>query len=299
MATRVDFSVEIVHRIPGRIRFRVPALRSHPELADRLLAAGMAHPGVRHVRVNLTTASVVVEGDTRDDSDRAQLGLIRGWLNVPTDGRRRVPTSVSSFQRVLPIALSLAGVALTFLGGWWSGFALVLSVAGALPIGRRALIALIARRSLNVDHLDTAAISLLVVLGDVRGAALIGGLVAIGEEIRDRTARQTQRAALDLQAALGRWAWLVRGKTKVQVAVDQLRVHDTVVVYPGDIIPVDGVVIDGSATVDRKLLTGEVTPIYTEIGVRVFAGTVVTDGKLYVRGEAVGRSTRAGWIVRV
>jgi Cu2+-exporting ATPase len=299
MATRVDLVVEIVHRIPGRIRFRVPALRSNPELADRLLAAGMAHPGVRHVRVNLACASVVVEGDTREDSERQQLGLIHRWLTVPTDGRRRLPTPASALQRVLPLALSLAGVALTFLGGWWSGLALALSVAGALPIGRRAVISLIARRRLDVDHLDSAAISLLVVLGDVRGAALIGGLVALGEEIRDRTARRSQRAALELQAALGRSAWLVRGQTKIHVAVDQLRVRDTVVVYPGDLIPVDGIVVDGSATVDRKLLTGEATPIFTEIGARVFAGTVVTDGKLYVGAEAVGKNTRAGWIVRV
>ncbi len=297
MATRVDSFVEIVHRIPGRIRFRVPALQAQPELADRLLAAGLAHPGVRHVRVNLACASVVVEGDTREDSEKEQLGLIHRWLTIPTESRRHLPTPASSLQRALPLALSLAGVALTFLGGW-SGLALAFSVAGALPIGRRAVTSLVAKR-LTVDHLDTAAISLLVILGDVRGAALIGGLVALGEEIRDRTARQSQRAALDLQAALGRSAWLVRGQTKLQVAVDQLRVHDTVVVYPGDLISVDGVVVDGSATVDRKLLTGEATPNFTEVGARVFAGTVVTDGKLYVGAEAVGKNTRAGWIVRV
>jgi Cu2+-exporting ATPase len=299
MATQAKVLVEVVHRVPGRIRFRIPSLRSHPELADRLIAAGMAHPGVRQVRVNLACGSVVVEGETREDVDADQLRLIRRWLITPTDGQRQSPTSPSPLQRMLPLGLSLGGVAVTFLGGWWTGVALALSVAGALPIVRRALVSLRARRGVDVDHLDSVAISLLIALGDVRGAALIGALVAGGEEIRDRTARQSRRAALDLQAALGRSAWLVRGQGKVQVAVDRLRVHDRVVVYPGDLIPVDGIVVDGSATVDRKLLTGESTPMLTDVGDRVFAGTVVTDGKLYVEAEAVGKNTRAGWIVSV
>jgi P-type Cu2+ transporter len=292
-------TIEIVHRIPGRIRFRVPALRSHPELAERLLAAGMAHPGVRSVRVNLACASVVVEGDTTAGSERDSLGLIHTWLATPSERRRSDPSPASPIRRLVPLGLALASVALTFLGGWWQALAVALSVAGALPIGRRALTSLVAQRRLTVDQLDSAAIGLLVALGDVRGAALISGLVALGEEIRERTGRRSQRAALDLQAALGRSAWLVRGQTKIQVGVDQLRVHDTVVVYPGDLVPVDGLVVDGSATVDQKLLTGEAMPILKAKGDRVFAGTDVADGRIYVRAEAVGKTTRAGWIVKV
>src|ERR1017187_7682887 len=130
MATQAKVFVEVVHRVPGRIRFRIPSLRSHPELADRLIAAGMAHPGVRQVRVNLACGSVVVEGETREDVDADQLRLIRRWLITPTDGQRQSPTSPSPLQRMLPLGLSLGGVAVTFLGGWWTGVALALTVAG-------------------------------------------------------------------------------------------------------------------------------------------------------------------------
>src|SRR2546430_17571733 len=105
MAARAEPLVDVVHRIPGRIRFRIPALRRHPELADRLLAAGMAHPGVRSVRVNLACASVVVEGETRENAAIEQLRLIRRWLSVPTGSRRLAPAAASPGYRLLPLGL--------------------------------------------------------------------------------------------------------------------------------------------------------------------------------------------------
>src|SRR5207302_2673904 len=116
--------------------------------------------------------------ETREDTDGEQLRLVRRWLAVPSDGRRSAVTGPTPVRRLLPLGLSLGGVALTFLGGWWSGLALALSVVGALPIVRRAVTALVGERRLTVEHLDTAAISLLVAVGDIRGAALIGALVA-------------------------------------------------------------------------------------------------------------------------
>lgn len=294
-------SIQVVHQIPGRIRLRVPALARHPELADRILAAGMAHPGVRRIRVNLACASVVVEGEPTAPDGASTSSLIGRWLAAPRPPTTRpteAPTT-SALSRLLPLGLSLGSIALTFVGGLGPGLALGLTLSSALPIVLRGLKTLIAERRLTVDHLDSTAVMLMASLGDVRGAALMCGLVHLGEEIRERTARRSQRAALDLQTALGRSAWLVRGPEKVQVRVDQLQVNDTVVVYPGDLIPVDGVILDGPATVDQKMLTGESVPILKTTGDRVFAGTVVADGKLYVRAEAVGTATRAGWIVRL
>ncbi|HUX88166.1 MAG TPA: heavy metal translocating P-type ATPase, partial [Chloroflexota bacterium] len=145
----------------------------------------------------------------------------------------------------------------------------------------------------------SAAVGLMASLGDLRGAALMCGLVHLGEEIRERTARRSQSAALDMQTALGQSAWLVRDGEKIRVLVSELSVSDVVVAYPGDLIPVDGIVVDGTATVDQKTLTGEPIPVLRTKDDRVFAGTVISDGKLYVQAEAVGASTRAGWIVRV
>ena len=309
MSATVTPVVEVVHWIPGRVRLRVPALKAHPELAEQILSAGMAHPGVRRVRVNLQCASVVVEGDPGgslafDDQSPVQ-SLVQHWLasaeqSAKPANRSRSVADGTARGRLLPLALSLGGVALTFVGlGWVRLIAGALTLAGALPIIRRGVLALAAERRLNVDHLDTAALAALMMTGDLRGAGLICALVALGEEIRERTARRSRRAAFDLHATLGRSAWLVRGEEKTRVAVDSLRVQDVVVAYPGDLIPVDGVVVGGAATVDQQLLTGEATPVFRTTGERVFAGTTVADGALYVRSEAIGEATRAGSIVRL
>jgi Cu2+-exporting ATPase len=80
------------------------------------------------------------------------------------------------------------------------------------------------------------------------------------------------------------------------VAVEDLSAGDIVLVYPGDLIPVDGVVVHGKALVDQKILTGESVPIAREVGDGVFALTTVADGQMAIRVEHIGRETRAGQV---
>ncbi len=299
MLARISPRVEVVHSVPGRLRLRVPALESQPDLAERILSAGMAYPGVRSVRVNLWCASVAVEYQPGEIQGIAPHDLVLRWLNerpaqatAHKDGVKRF-----RFHRFLPLGLALGGLALAFLGGATPVPALM-TLAGALPIFKRAVTALLREHRLNVDQLDMAALGTMIAMGDVRSAALMSALVAVGEEIREHTARRSLRAALDLKALLGQTAWLVRGQERIRVSLEELRIGDVVTIYPGDLIPVDGIVISGLATVDQKTLTGEAHPLSKSPGDHVFAATVVSDGKLYVRAEAVGGSTRAGSIVR-
>ncbi len=293
-------AAQVVHFIPGRLRLRVPVLKSQPWLAERLLAAASAEAGVRRVRVNQACASVVVDFDPAALRRPAFARLVQRWLETPTPAAGHpTPAEAPPMRLLTPVGLALSGLALSLLGGpWATGAAAVATALSAVPILRRALSTLMRERRPSVDQLDAAAIALMLALADVRSAALMSALVALGEEIRDRTARRSRRAALDLEAALGRSAWIVRGRGKVRAPVEDIRVGDVTVVYSGDLIPVDGTVTEGSAMVDQKTLTGESRLVLRERGDRVLAATVVADGKLYVRAEAVGTTTRAGWIVR-
>jgi P-type Cu2+ transporter len=292
--------IDLVHAIPGRVRLRWPALRWDASLAERVLVAGMAHPGVRSVRINRACGALVVEGDPA--VLETSTALVRRW----GDAQRPVPTMASPisaqepltrprWQQIASLALPVAGLALSFIA---TGPALIATALGAIPIARRAFSALVDDRRLSADQLDASAVVLMLALGDVRAAAFMTALVALGEEIRERTARRSRRATMDLQEALGKSASLVRGTEKVKVPVDQLRRGDVVAIYTGDLIPVDGVVLEGSAMVDQKILTGESRLIDRTVGEEVLAATVVADGKLYVRAEAVGKTTRAGLVVQ-
>ena len=94
-------------------------------------------------------------------------------------------------------------------------------------------------------------------------------------------------------------AWVVRDDKKVQIPATEIVVGDTVIVYTGSRIPVDGEVTSDSATVDQQVLTGESVPILKAPGDKVFAGTSVTEGRIYLCATGVGADTKAARIVQL
>jgi Cu2+-exporting ATPase len=123
--------------------------------------------------------------------------------------------------------------------------------------------------------------------------ALVITLHELGDLIRDRTARSTENQTADLLDAIGHFAWVIREEKPRQIKSDRVEPGETVIVYPGEQIPVDGTVIKGVATVDQQQLTGEAMPIVADEGTVVYASTLVRSGQIYLRAERVGKNTRA------
>ena len=94
-------------------------------------------------------------------------------------------------------------------------------------------------------------------------------------------------------------ARLLRDGIETEIPASQLRRGDHVVVRPGERIPVDGLVVEGSAGVDAAMLTGESRLVDAAPGVKVAAGTVDTDGRLVIKAEKIGAETMLAQIVRL
>lgn len=124
-------------------------------------------------------------------------------------------------------------------------------LAASIPIARRAYRSLTVERRLNLDVLDMTAILLTTVRGSIMAPASVIGLVEIGEAIRERTARASRRELLDLLDSIAESAWVERDGERRRVPSEEVRRGEVVVVYPGDRIPVDGRILDGSAFVDE------------------------------------------------
>lgn len=197
----------------------------------------------------------------------------------------------------LPLALSSAAVALTVFAE--AAIAPWLVAGAAVPIFARAFEAITQRGRLNVDVLDAAATAVLAVQGQIQTAALMVWLVSLGDVIRELTMQRSRRAIEELFDGRTQFAWVVRSGEKMKVHVEEILDGDQVVVYPGDLIPVDGTVVSGRATVDQKILTGESMPVEKNVGDQVYAATVVRDGKLYLTATEVGRETMAAKVVRL
>ncbi len=93
--------------------------------------------------------------------------------------------------------------------------------------------------------------------------------------------------------------WILIDSTEMQVPFEQLKVNDIVIVQSGEMIPADGVVINGMASVDQHILTGEANPVEYEIGGNVFASTVVLSGKLYIKVEKAGEDCTVAKIANI
>ncbi|HID99086.1 MAG TPA: heavy metal translocating P-type ATPase, partial [Thiotrichaceae bacterium] len=90
--------------------------------------------------------------------------------------------------------------------------------------------------------------------------------------------------------------WILVDGVEVEMAFEELKGGDIVVVHAGETVPVDGAIQSGIATIDQRTLTGESQPIEKEEGEQVFASTIVLSGKICVRVEKTGKETVAAQI---
>jgi P-type Cu+ transporter len=131
-------------------------------------------------------------------------------------------------------------------------------------------------------------------------AAAITALVLLGQVLELRARSRTSAAIRALLKLSPKTARLVRADgTELDVPVEHIAVGDRLRVRPGEKIPVDGTVIDGSGSVDEALVTGEPIPVEKTGGSRVTGGTINGTGTLLMRAERVGSETLLAQIVRM
>jgi P-type Cu+ transporter len=130
-------------------------------------------------------------------------------------------------------------------------------------------------------------------------AAIIIGLVLLGRWLEARAKGQTTGAIRRLAALRPSSARLVRGSLERDVPLESVVVGDLLRVRPGDKVPVDGVVVDGSSAVDEALLTGEPIPAIKVQGDEVIGATLNTTGTFVMRATRVGRDTALARIVEL
>jgi P-type Cu+ transporter len=131
-------------------------------------------------------------------------------------------------------------------------------------------------------------------------AATITTLVLLGQVLELRARSRTSSAIRSLLQLSPRTARLIRGDgTEIDVPVEHVSVGDTLRVRPGERVPVDGTVIEGTSSVDESFVTGEPIPVEKAPGRRVVGGTVNGMGTFVMRAERVGSETLLAQIVRM
>ncbi|GGE23562.1 copper-translocating P-type ATPase [Marinithermofilum abyssi] len=130
-------------------------------------------------------------------------------------------------------------------------------------------------------------------------SAILITLILLGKLLEARAKGRTSEAIRKLMGLQAKTALVIRDEQEMQVPVEEVQVGDTVVVKPGEKIPVDGEVIEGTSAVDESMLTGESIPVEKNPGDTVIGATINKQGSLKFRATKVGRDTALAQIIKV
>lgn len=306
--------IEVRHRLPCRVRVTAPELRGRASSLRRLCGWLETRPAIRRVACSAAIGSITVElappggavpqadvlralreVDPRELAHRAAPGPPRA-----RPASHSQSTSLEAAPRIPRhfIAAS-AGVLASFAGGPLAVAGAAATLYAAWPTCAHAVEVVRREHRLNVDVQDGLAVGLSLVRRRPVTAALIVWLLRLGDLIRDLTAARSRGAIDELLDFQKQTCWALVGEKKLRRSVKRLQAGDVIAIDAGSVLPVDGVVISGVATVDQSAVTGESLPITAARGRAVYAGTSLQEGHLHVRATAVGPQTTVARIVRM
>lgn len=145
---------------------------------------------------------------------------------------------------------------------------------------------------LEVSVLDATAIAVSLIRRDFSTVGSVMFLLEIGEILEDWTHKKSVGDLARSMSLNVNKVWLDVNGQKILVNISEIKPGDKVVVHAGNLIPFDGIVVDGEATVNQSSLTGESLPVKKDNGSSAYAGTVVEEGELTLRVSEVSGSTR-------
>ncbi|HSW58842.1 MAG TPA: cation-translocating P-type ATPase [Dehalococcoidales bacterium] len=208
--------------------------------------------------------------------------------------REFIIAAATALLILLSAILSLAGTP------YWihTSFAIAGVAVGGVTIAIGAIKGIL-KRQVNVDELVTIAIVASVIYGEYLAAAFVAFMMLFGKVLEDFTAERARTALEDLGKLVPVKATVRRNGQDITVPVADIVPGDIVIIKPGERLAVDGIVINGQASVNQAPITGESMPIAKSKGSEVFAGTLNELGALEINTTRVGSSTTLGQVMRL
>ncbi|WP_268830977.1 heavy metal translocating P-type ATPase [Tetragenococcus halophilus] len=130
-------------------------------------------------------------------------------------------------------------------------------------------------------------------------AAVILTLITLGKYLEAVSKGKTSDAIKKLMGLAPKTARVIRNDKEVEISIDEVVTDDIVVVRPGDKIPVDGELVDGSSAVDESMITGESIPIEKQVGDKVVGASINKNGSFYFKATKVGKDTTLSQIIKL
>ena len=235
-----------------------------------------------------------------NNDDKTSIEFNRPKLNIRDffqDGEKR---------DILFIVISIISVILSLIGAnlWRFDLIWIAVIFCGIPIFKEAIIGLYTEFDIKADVLVSIAIISSILIGELFAAGVIAIIMAIGGFLEDYTVSKTKAGIeklIDLSPTKGTLIknYNLDSETELVVPADLIRVGDILKVVPGEIIPVDGVIIEGESSIDQSVMTGESIQIDKMVGDEVFIGTINLYGSFVMKATKKGQDSSLQKLIKL
>jgi len=280
----VKRAITIAHELRGRIRLRSRIIGDRYLDPDYLETGLEAISGVMTVRTNTRAWSVVVHYDGMNATRNAILAFIATFPNKASAGQGEVRTLQSPLSLMFRASLALSLLFLPrFLGA-------PLAILYSIPVVAEGF-ATLWTRGVKVEVLDASAVLFCLFRRDYFTSASIVFLLSAGEYLEELSENRTTGLLKSLLKPKVEKIWIEEDGREIEISIEQARIGDRVICGPGELIPLDGVVVAGEASANTSSITGESVPTHLQIGTEVLSGSVVENGRIVFEARQVGSQT--------
>jgi len=203
-----------------------------------------------------------------------------------------LPSEEASVNRDLMLSVALTGIA--GIGTLVSPLLSLATIPGfvylSLPIFKKAY-QLMKQRKVSIETILTLSCVTAFSTGFIFLMGLTYVLFYVGEKLILKVQNKTTQSFIDVFKQYPRFAWTPVDNVEVRTRIEDLKKGDIVIVHTGETIPVDGIIVEGTASIDQHILTGESQLAEKEVGDDVFAATIVLSGQLCIKVEKAGKET--------
>lgn len=164
-------------------------------------------------------------------------------------------------------------------------------IISGIPLVYLALIRLVKEKWVSSALLITIAMVASLLIGQLFAAGEVAWIMALGALLEDWTVERSKKGLKNLMDLSPQKARIINDDGEKVVLVDEVKIGDNIRILPGEIIPVDGEIIDGTSSVDQSVMTGESLPVDKEVGDEVFCGTMNLYGAIDIRASSISENS--------
>lgn len=281
----------ITHELNRRIRIHSKRLWN-PDLDIAYLQASLSGlPGIESVRINAKSAHIIIEYDGNAKHRQNIFDLLN---NIPAEAYQSFKQKSKDPSLPDVIAKSLIAASSPWQSprvkhplSWFVGMPTIINGIQTLY-----------KKGVKVEVLDGAAVLFSLLRNDYTTANTIVALLSIGGWLEHWTEQQSDELLKRLLKPQMETVWVERDAKEISIPFNELKIDDIVISGTGELLPVDGIIIDGEAALNLNSITGESLPVHVKAGDDVLSGSIIEDGRLKVVAKNVGRDTSMARISR-